>query len=306
MFEYAEVLGANINQDLEASSEELRAVVSEICSPPRMTRAARVLKKLNITPGFALDITTKDENGEPWDFDKLEQKRKAERLVCETEPDLLMGGPMCKDFSPWQRINRAKSSCPEKYDTAKDSSRRHLEFICRVYEVQDRSGHLFLHGHPLEASSWDEECIGRVANRPGVDYVDMDQCQYGQLDHDGNPVKKPIRWLPNRRSAEGAVECKDGVVEKTTARNTHTHLAMGRWRPMLLYIPSGYVEPCWRDLWRTSRARDDGAPRQICFCLPLMQIILAMMGAERRPPGPTSLPLIQQRGIRRSRYASSS
>ena len=59
-----------------------------------------------------MDITTNDENGEPWNFDLEDQKKKAEAKVIETEPDLLVGSPMCKDFSPWQKLNEAKSDHP--------------------------------------------------------------------------------------------------------------------------------------------------------------------------------------------------
>jgi len=122
MFEEAECLGANINQNIQSIRDELHVIVSEIYSPPRVTRAARILKKLNITPGFAMDITTHDAEGRPWDFDQPQQKTRAVRLIYETEPDLIVGSPMCKDFSAWQRLNKAKSSEPEKYDQAKDHS----------------------------------------------------------------------------------------------------------------------------------------------------------------------------------------
>ena len=123
-------------------------------SPPRATKAARMLTKLGITPGFAMDITTNDEDGRPWDFDIQEQKDKAEGKVLSTCPDLLIGSPTCKDFSPWQRLNEAKSTEPERYAENKESSRRHLEFVCRNFRHQYDGGRLFLHEHPQQASSW--------------------------------------------------------------------------------------------------------------------------------------------------------
>ena len=59
-------------------------MVSEIYSPPRVTRAARLLPHLGITPGFALDLTVNDEDGTPWDFDKVEKRNKAvHKLLTE-------------------------------------------------------------------------------------------------------------------------------------------------------------------------------------------------------------------------------
>ena len=43
--------------------QESRASVSEIYSPPRVTKAAVSLSHLNIEPGLALDLTTTDEEG---------------------------------------------------------------------------------------------------------------------------------------------------------------------------------------------------------------------------------------------------
>ena len=36
---------------------------------------------------------------------------------------------------------------------------------------------------------------------PGVpvNYVDMHQCQFGQKDEFGNPIKKPTRWISNSK-----------------------------------------------------------------------------------------------------------
>ena len=88
-------------------------MVSEIYSPPRITRAARILTKLGITPGFALDITVEDSDGKPWDFTKQEKEDKATELVVDTELDLVVGSLECKEFSPSQHLHKAKSPTPE-------------------------------------------------------------------------------------------------------------------------------------------------------------------------------------------------
>ena len=131
LLQITDEFGGNTRENVDLCIARCKVVVAEIYSPPRVTRAARLLSKLGISPGFAMDITTNDENGEPWNFDEDRQKQKAERKVIETEPDLLVGSPMCKDFSPWQRLNKAKSSEPEKYEKNRESSRTHLEFVCR-------------------------------------------------------------------------------------------------------------------------------------------------------------------------------
>ena len=50
-----------------------------------MTRAATLLSSLGIEPGAAVDITTCDEHGKPWDFSDQAMRSKAERLIDDTE-----------------------------------------------------------------------------------------------------------------------------------------------------------------------------------------------------------------------------
>ena len=125
MYKEATYLGASITEEQPELWKELHHIVSEIYSPPRVTHAARMLPRLGVTPGFALDITTTDENGVPWDFSRDDRKKKATQLVINDEPDLLVGSPMCKDYSPWQRLNKAKSQDPDKYVAARRQARTH-------------------------------------------------------------------------------------------------------------------------------------------------------------------------------------
>ena len=52
----------------------LNRIVSEVYSPPRIASAAKLLPSLKIIPGASLDITVNHKNGEPWDFDLLENR----------------------------------------------------------------------------------------------------------------------------------------------------------------------------------------------------------------------------------------
>ena len=44
-------------------AKRMKAIVSEIYSPPRVTQALRMLPSMGLIPGFALDLATNDENG---------------------------------------------------------------------------------------------------------------------------------------------------------------------------------------------------------------------------------------------------
>ena len=120
--------------------------VAEIYSPPRVTKAVELLSQLNICPALAIDLTTEDEMGQPWDFSRQHMKDKARSKLRRQKPDLLVGSPMCTMYSPWQRLNKVRSM--QTYKKRLKEARRHSEFVRELYEDQLRRGKLFLHEHP--------------------------------------------------------------------------------------------------------------------------------------------------------------
>ena len=66
------------------------------------------MKHRHLLPGFALDLTTTDEDGNSWDFTKAEMQDKARAKVRDEEPMLLIGSPSCTAFCSWQALNVAK------------------------------------------------------------------------------------------------------------------------------------------------------------------------------------------------------
>ena len=92
-------------------------------------------------------------------------QHKAEALLDEQGPALIVGSPMCTAHSPWQRINTVRH--PMAYKRKKQQSRRHLEFVCKIYKMQYDKGLLLLHEHPAQADSWEEGCIRKVLGWDG-------------------------------------------------------------------------------------------------------------------------------------------
>ena len=213
--------GGDTKSNVKALRKHYRAVVSEVYSPPRVAAAAATLSKLDIDPGLSLDITTCDEFGNPWDFSKHSMRKKARERLERQAPELLVGSPMCTAYSTWQRVNRARDYVSYKRKTKE--ARQHLEFFCDLYAMQLRAGRLLLHEHPAHASSWEESCILRMMRQRGVECVVMDQCQFGQTDVDGNPVKKPTRWMSNcpriLRNLERKCESTSGICSANGMRH---------------------------------------------------------------------------------------
>ena len=65
--------------------------------------------------GWSLDLTTKDENGRSWDFNKFEMRNAAVREVLKDRPTLRIGSPICTPFSVMNNINYTFMS-PEEVD----------------------------------------------------------------------------------------------------------------------------------------------------------------------------------------------
>ena len=132
--------------------QQLKAIVSEIYSPPRVTAAIKLLPELRLIPGFAFDVTTMDEEGRPWDFDDPRQRARARERILREKPMLLIGSPMCTAFSAWQELNKHKRN-PELIQKEWNKAMVHLNFVCELYKLQDEHGRYFLHEHPVGASS---------------------------------------------------------------------------------------------------------------------------------------------------------
>ncbi len=170
-----------------------RLTIADIYSPPRVT--ALLPGGGGLYPGVAMDLTTNDEDGRPWDFDDPQQRQKARDRLRSDQPFVLIGSPMCTVFCRLQAINFAKMH-PDRVRAILARARMHLNFVCSLYEEQVRAGRHFIHEHPAMATSWEEPAVKRVMKLPGVRVSRVDACQYGMKgSYHGRdiPVKKPTR-----------------------------------------------------------------------------------------------------------------
>ena len=69
----------------------LNRIVSEVYSPPRVTAAIKMLPSLKLIPGLAMDLTTLDDEGKPWDFTTRRSTVKARRQCERQKPALIVG-----------------------------------------------------------------------------------------------------------------------------------------------------------------------------------------------------------------------
>ena len=189
-----------------------KKIVSEICSPPRVTDLLRRTRSRHVMAGFALDLTVLDEDGTPWDFTKEEKRNKARRLVRTQKPYMLIGSPSCKEFSTWQALNAAKTDNVQAMRRARAAAVLHLNFVAELYQEQTAGGRYFLHEHPLNATSWQERSISELLQRPDVARVHGDQCQFGATathgPGKGSPIKKPTGFMTNAPEVAAALQVR--------------------------------------------------------------------------------------------------
>ena len=98
-------LGAMLNNTMAKSMME-EMDVAEAYSPPRVVAMA---KKMGLRAVWSPDVTTSDENGIAWDFNKVAMRNKAARKLIQDKPRLLIGSPICTPFSQMNNINYTKN-----------------------------------------------------------------------------------------------------------------------------------------------------------------------------------------------------
>ncbi len=192
-----------------------KVLVSEIYSPPRVTKLLRQVRSRHVLPGFAFDITVNDpQDGQPWDFSIPAKRERARRLLREQGPYVLIGSPMCTHYCSWQALNYAKSNDKVRIERERAAAEEHMNFVASLYEDQLDAGRYFLHEHPLGATSWKLPKLQAVLERAEVQRVRGDQCQFGSQIHEGefrgDPILKPTGFMTNSPAiAEAlAVRCQ--------------------------------------------------------------------------------------------------
>ena len=177
-------------------NKNTKTVVSEICSPPGVTKMLNQLPSHELLPSFAMDLATTDEDGKAWDFDKKQMRDRARALIEEQYPYLLIGFPMRTAFCKWHDLNKMRYG-PGKYRREYIRAMIHFRFAGGLYKQQIDAGRYLLHEHPYSAKSWNEMCIQNIWRHNAVDRVIADQCRFGQRCSKNFPVKRPTGSLTN-------------------------------------------------------------------------------------------------------------
>ena len=223
-----------------------QADLAEIYSPPRVVVQA---EKMKMAPGFSLDFTVPGPGGYIWDFDLMECRQRAKKLLRTTKPYFLVGSPECTPFSTLQNLNMITPEGKAKVMEARRRGEVHLKFCCELYAEQMSGGRYFLHEHPLTAASWQVECIKNLMGSPMVLSVKAHMCAFGMTSRDKEGegfAKKPTRFLTN------SVELAKTLDKQCPGNHRHVQLMEGRAKAAAIY-PQGLCKAVCRGALNQSR-----------------------------------------------------
>ena len=103
-------------------------------------------------------------------------------------------GP-CGPFLPLQNWNYSRMDSTKAVLMLSEGL-EHLDFAMKVFEWQVRRGRWGLIEHPAILKAWQERCVRRVLELPGVQRVRGDQCMYG-LQVGGGANRKTTDFMVN-------------------------------------------------------------------------------------------------------------
>ena len=143
-----------------------KAKVSELYSPPRVTKELAKTHSMTLVPGSTFDMIA-DSSGKTWDFRRAEDRARARKQIAEEKPYLVIGSPPCTNFSRLQNLNRYKVG-EEELDRRRAEDRVLLDFAVEIYRDQLARNAHFLHEHPLSATTWSEPSIEELRAHPSA------------------------------------------------------------------------------------------------------------------------------------------
>ena len=165
---------------------------------------------LGQTAGSAMDLTTVDEDGMPWDFSVTSNQKKAMKRWEEERPWLLVVSPPCTMFSTLQNLTLEKRDADEVRKQLKEAV-KHLTFAVYMCLKQAAEGRKFMFEHPVAASSWQLALVNQLLFLDSAERVNFDFCALGMTIKENGmptPVRKRTSVVTNSKRLSQALKRK--------------------------------------------------------------------------------------------------
>ena len=222
-----------LSHDSEAKSD-----VSEVYSPPRMTRYAT---RYGLKVGSALDLITQDDDGRNWDFSFQEMRSFARKRLASENLECIIVCPMCGPFSQLQNLKYRKMDVKDvehKFRVAV----RHLMLAMEICKWQSQRGKMFVFEHFATATPWKLQIIRDVMKLDNTVVVEFDFCYYdmtiGRFG-DKHLVKKRTSIMTNSRRI--AQRFRRAQCSK---EHEHSHLINYKAKACEVYPPKFCQDVC--------------------------------------------------------------
>ena len=130
-----------------------RLKVTELFSPPRPRVLPRAIPDFSaFSPGSIFDLRH-DRDGLALDFLRADHRRAVRLRIKKEEPYLVVGSPLCIEFTDLFRNLRAHKVDPQVVRQWRIEAEILLRFACEIFEMQMAMENHFLHEHPAGAES---------------------------------------------------------------------------------------------------------------------------------------------------------
>ena len=229
-------------------NDSLAVGVSEIYSPPRITKEAKAQK---VSVGGAYDLLTGYNLKHTKDLDRMW------RELCAEDPELVVASPPCTPFSPLQEWNFPHMSLEDAVVMVGEGL-EHVATSCAVAKWQYNRDKVFLFEHPRPSRAWHEECLQELMHLPGVYCCVVDMCAYGMKV--GKALnRKRTMFLTNSYH----IACE--LQRQCTKEHEHEPLVGGKAAAAAVYPPElcrAIVRGLKRHL-RRSQKQQEGVPAEM-------------------------------------------
>lgn len=167
----------------------------------------------------------KPDGSERWDLDRDRDFKEVLDMIVVEQPWLVTTSPPCKTFSPLRRLSNYKRDY-KVVEQEETEGRLRLHRSMECCRAQADQGGYFLHEHPKEATSWEDEKVKAVKSMPGVYLVQSPMCRFNMKlkDMHGEElhVRKETLWMTNSKEIADQLQ---GVCEnQLQGREVHRHV----------------------------------------------------------------------------------
>ena len=230
--------------------------VLELFSPQRVTKE---LKRFGLRKGVAVDLEEmKPDGSEAWDLDREDDYQMVLEMISKEEPLLVTSSPPCEVFSPLRGLSNFKRD-PETVREEEELGRERLRKSMSCCKEQADQGRFYLHEHPKNAKSWEEEEVKEMRNREDTHVVQSPMCRFGMtsVGPDGKEgyVRKETLFMTNSKAIAEELEgvCSNQLKGKLIHRHVHL-IGGGRAKAAQVY-PVALVESVLRGLKKEMEER---------------------------------------------------